>query len=110
MSEKEREAFFSRVRTNLLKHCSPLKIIIFGSYARGTQTASSDLDVALLFRTEEEAETAKKTVLSQPPLTGIATDYLFLTEQRYNERKNFGGACVSIAAEGVTIFEAAHDS
>jgi uncharacterized protein len=37
----------------IVEHCHPQKVILFGSYARGTPTEDSDVDLLVVMETEE---------------------------------------------------------
>jgi len=43
--------------TERLKELKPLKVILFGSYARGNPTEDSDLDVVVVLDSEERSKT-----------------------------------------------------
>jgi predicted nucleotidyltransferase len=43
--------------TERLKELKPCKVILFGSYAKGTQTEDSDLDVLVVLNSDERSKT-----------------------------------------------------
>jgi len=92
----------------LRKAANPVKIILFGSYARGDMKATSDLDF-LVVETEIKArrmETVRlRDVLS--PLR-IPVDVLVVSEKSYNEWKDAPGTVIYEAAiEGKGVYGAA---
>lgn len=105
LSDEERRSFFSELAQQILHHCRPTRIIVFGSYASGSERLGSDLDVCILFESEAQSHAAQECILSQPPLVGIATDYLFMSEEYFDSRKKIGGVCVEIADKGLTIYQ-----
>jgi predicted nucleotidyltransferase len=42
-----------KIVQQIVAHCHPQKVILFGSYARGTPTADSDVDLLVIMETEE---------------------------------------------------------
>ncbi len=86
--------------SNIRRKCSPLEIILFGSAARGEYYRHSDLDIALIFDTKEQAKQAQKDVLCSAPLAGVAVDYLFYDQKGFEKKKGIGGICEIIAREG----------
>lgn len=92
----------------LKKAANPVKIILFGSYARGDIKESSDLDF-LVVEKEIKArrmETVRlRDVLS--PLR-IPVDVLVVSEKSYNEWKDAPGTIIYEAAfEGKVVYGAA---
>ena len=107
MTEAERDGLFQRLRCRILEFGSPTRIIVFGSYATNSVRVGSDLDVCVLFVSEAAADESMKRILSVPPLLGLATDYLFMSEDRFRERAALGGVCAEITEKGITIFDGA---
>lgn len=42
-----------KIVQQIVEHCHPQKVILFGSYAHGTPTADSDVDLLVVMETEE---------------------------------------------------------
>jgi predicted nucleotidyltransferase len=42
-----------KIVQQIVAHCQPQKVILFGAYARGTPTADSDVDLLVIMETEE---------------------------------------------------------
>jgi predicted nucleotidyltransferase len=42
-----------KIVQQIVAHCHPQKVILFGSYAHGTPTADSDVDLLVVMETEE---------------------------------------------------------
>jgi predicted nucleotidyltransferase len=42
-----------KIVQQIVAHCQPQKVILFGSYAHGTPTADSDVDLLVVMETEE---------------------------------------------------------
>jgi len=42
-----------KIVQQIVEHCHPQKVILFGSYARGTPTEDSDVDLLVVMETEE---------------------------------------------------------
>jgi predicted nucleotidyltransferase len=89
----------------LKKAADPVKIILFGSYARGDITEDSDLDFLII---EKEVKARRmemvrlRDVLS--PLR-IPVDVLVISEKTYKEWKDIPGTVVYEAAlEGRVVY------
>ena len=83
---------------------SPARVIVFGSYARGTAGESSDLDFLVI---EEEvasraAESARlRDVL---PRLAVPVDVIVLSEEQASRRTQVRGSAVATAlAEGRVV-------
>lgn len=92
----------------LRKAANPVRIILFGSYARGDMNETSDLDF-LIVEKEIKArrmETVRlRDILS--PLR-IPVDVLVVSEKSYNEWKDALGTVIYEAAiEGKVVYGAA---
>ena len=55
--------------TERLKELKPLKVILFGSYARGNPTEDSDLDVVVVLDSEERSKTFDEFIGSGNPVS-----------------------------------------
>lgn len=91
------------------KHCLPieglLRIVLFGSAARGEMTDMSDLDAVLIFDSKESAKKGAKHFYSIPRLFSFPVDALFVDEVRFKERSELGGVLYVAKKEGKIIFE-----
>jgi predicted nucleotidyltransferase len=92
----------------LKKAANPVKIILFGSYARGDVTEASDLDF-LVIEKEVKARRMEMVRLSDVlrPLR-IPVDVLVASEKVFNEWADTPGAVLYEAArEGKVLYEKA---
>ena len=89
----------------LKKAAKPVKIILFGSYARGDITKDSDLDFLIIETVVKARRTEMvrlRDVLS--PLR-IPVDVLVISEKTYNEWKDTPGTVIYEAAlEGRVVY------
>jgi len=85
----------------------PRKIILFGSYTKGTLTASSDLDV-LVVGDDSIESTRKESVRIRKALKGLMMpiDLLVVKESHYDTLKNRDGLVYKeIARTGELVYE-----
>lgn len=85
------------------------RIVLYGSYARGEESAESDLDIAIILKTTE-------TNAMHDAMTDIVVDYELLSEKtlsvitieqnHYNTWKNALPFYANIAKEGITLWKA----
>lgn len=83
---------------------SPARVIVFGSYARGTADAGSDLDFLVIEQevTSRAAESAR--LRGMLPRLEVPVDVIVLTEDQARERAQVRGSAVATAlAEGRVV-------
>lgn len=75
---------------------SPLKVILFGSYARGEANAGSDLDLIVVEREIPDLVSEYLKVHSAASGFGVGVDILLMTESEF-EKNATGGQrqCIS---------------
>ena len=92
----------------LRKAANPVRIILFGSYARGDMNETSDLDFLVV---EKEIKARRmETVHLRDMLSPlrIPVDVLVVSEKSYNEWKDTPGTVIYEAAiEGKVVYGAA---
>lgn len=82
-----------------------LSVILFGSLAANKMTQASDIDIAFIIADDanqkelrSKVNDIKKCYLKWP------TDMVFLKKSWFEKRKNFGGLCMEIAANGKWLY------
>ena len=84
----------------------PSAIWLFGSASRYELTEFSDLDIAVIFDSEEELKKARSErifLLSQS--IDWPVDLLLMTHQHFLHRVNVGGVCEIIKDEGKCLYD-----
>ena len=99
-------AEIQRVAQQIAARFHPRKVILFGSYAGGTPTADSDVDLLVTMATPlpnvEQAVAIRGTV----PLP-FPTDLLVRTPQQIAERLTLGDVFIrEVLAKGIVLYEA----
>lgn len=95
------------VAETIIAGYQPSKIILFGSYAKGNATESSDLDLLIIKETDEprhrRAVSVRKLFRVQP----CSMDILVYTKQEYEDMLNYKSLMPYIATkEGKVLYEA----
>ena len=93
----------------IIEVSSPRKIILFGSYVRGTMHLNSDLDI-LVITGDGIVSPRKESVRIRRALKGIimSMDILVVPENQLNELVNIPGLIYREAVEtGEAVYEAA---
>lgn len=101
------EAFEGRIQhilDRLLAFCEPKAIFLFGSLARNQAREGSDIDLALIFQSEEEVKLFRENYPKNRDWSW-ATDILVYTASDFAKRSQIGGAAYIIAREGRILFE-----
>ncbi len=71
---------------------SIVEAFLFGSAVAGLITPDSDLDILVVFNSEEEIREAK-TVVYTLNFSPVAVDWVFKTKSDFCKRKEIGGVC-----------------
>jgi uncharacterized protein len=77
------------VKNRLIKTYNPRIIYLFGSYAWGTPTEESDLDLLIVIDKSEE-KSYKRTLIGYDALfgLGISKDLIVFTKEEFEKRAN----------------------
>jgi predicted nucleotidyltransferase len=96
----------SQISYRLAETLHPLKIIIFGSQARGTADKRSDVDILVVSSFTGKRRAVVVALDRTLRGLGIARDIILLTPQEFERDKNIPGTIARPAAmEGVVIYE-----
>jgi predicted nucleotidyltransferase len=104
ISEKTIQAAASR----LVEEFNPERIILFGSYARGTADEHSDVDLLVITRAAERGNRHKMASEMDRALWGLsmARDVVILTPEEFEEDKEIPGTLSRYASkEGRLLYE-----
>lgn len=92
---------------NIVKTVHPLKIILFGSYARGTENQDSDIDVLVVMPEGVHCRRTAQLLYKQIKRIGIPFDILVTTPSTLEKHKdNIGLIYRAILKEGREIYAA----
>lgn len=77
------------VKKRLIRTYNPRMIYLFGSYAWGTPTEESDLDLLIVIDKSEE-KSYKRTLIGYDALfgLGISKDLIVFTKEEFEKRSN----------------------
>lgn len=92
-----------RVRELLVQLSKPAAIILFGSSITSDRTAESDIDLAIIFETKDEVDSAPKKIFSKGPLSDVSLDLLFFTREGFLSKVGEGGLVQHIQEQGRLI-------
>jgi predicted nucleotidyltransferase len=87
------------------KVADPVSIVLFGSYAYGTPTPESDLDIAVICR--RMVSRTRQCIDIRRALSGIkgSIDVLVTTPEEYSaSRKDAGSVYRTISEKGVVLY------
>jgi len=105
LSDSQFKELACLVRARILSVCSPEFIYIFGSYARGSISGTSDLDLAIIFENKEILKKQKKLILNSKLFLDYSTDFLFFTREEFEKKSSLWGVCTIIKSEGKVIYD-----
>lgn len=93
------------IKNRIVKGVHPEKIILFGSYAYGTPTKDSDLDLLVILPTEEPMHKRVTRIRKLLRDINIPKDIIVYTPQEVEKWKNTSVAFVtSIMKKGKVIY------
>lgn len=94
-----------RFAREIVERFHPEKIILFGSYAYGTPTADSDVDLLVVMRTRNQLEQAV-TIDEAIEERGFPLDLLVSTPKMLTARLRWGDSFVQeIVSQGKVLYE-----
>lgn len=99
------EEIIREIKDRIVKGVHPEKIILFGSYAYGTPTKDSDLDLLVIFPTEEPMHKRVTRIRKLLRDIRVPKDILVYTPQEIESWKNVSSAFItSIIRKGKVIY------
>lgn len=102
------ENILNEITSRLVEQFAPTRIILFGSQARGTADARSDVDLLVVCRVngrKRDLMVAMDRALSG---LGIARDVIVVTPEEYERKRQIPGTVARPAAlEGKILYDSA---
>jgi uncharacterized protein len=106
MMEMHNPENISKDIVNRLKPLNPVKIILFGSYADGTQTINSDIDICIVKEKVDSRISEKRKARELLRDIHIAKDILVSSRSEYDFYKNeYGSVFMDIDKEGKLLWQ-----
>jgi predicted nucleotidyltransferase len=86
------------IQSLILSRCAhpPLAIVLFGSAVTDSLTAASDLDLAAIFESSEQAELAREQILRPGPLSAWPVDLLLVSAREFQQKLLLGGVYAKV--------------
>jgi predicted nucleotidyltransferase len=102
------EIILDNVIARITRRFTPEKIILFGSYARGTTTRDSDIDLLIVMNVEGSLRGKTNEIDLLLADRTVPMDLLVVTPKQYERQKELIGTVVRQAVrEGRVIYERA---
>lgn len=79
-------------------------VYVFGSYAEGRFTSSSDLDIAIVIPDNLSVKDFYSSLFSAGPLSDWPLDLLIFKKSDFDKKKEIGGVCFDIRESGLEIY------
>ena len=85
----------------------PLAMIVFGSVADSTAREGSDLDVLLVYLSDEDIKSARQRIYDglKGPLTALPVDLVFVTKADFERKRWIGGVCFEANLRGRRVID-----
>ena len=108
MTEAEIQGVLEGIVERITERFRPEKIILFGSYARGTQTADSDADLLIVMNVPESKRSAAVEIDLVLVGIPIPTDVIVVTPEDVERHRDCLGNVIRDAIrEGKVLYERA---
>lgn len=101
-----KQELINEVTKRLINTYTPLAIYLFGSYAWGTPTEESDLDLLIVVDTSHE-KSFKRSIAGHHALFGLHVfkDLLVLTKKEFEEEaEQTSSLCFKIKQQGKVLY------
>lgn len=94
------------IKEKIIRAISPEKIILFGSYATGTATKESDIDLVVIWDSSINQPTKNITIKRLFPKRNFSLDIFTFTPEEEAKYKNIKGTILHTAiTKGVVLYE-----
>lgn len=108
MTEQERMEILDEMVRRIVARFHPDRIILFGSHAKGTPTADSDLDILIVMPVEGSRRGKANEINLALSDRTIPIDIIVVTPDQFEQQRDLIGTIVRAAAlEGRTVYERA---
>ncbi|HLG19109.1 MAG TPA: nucleotidyltransferase domain-containing protein [Bdellovibrionota bacterium] len=99
------ESFVSEIVRRVVRRFKPEKIILFGSYARGTPGPDSDVDLMIVMMYSGSKRENRIEIRKALHGIGRAKDIVLVSPQEFDQLKDVVGTIVyPVSREGVTLY------
>jgi uncharacterized protein len=100
------EAKIPEIREKIVKEINPEKVILFGSYAWGTPTDDSDVDLLIIQKSDEPRRTRQINLRRKLFGSGVAMDFIIYTPDELDGRLRIRDVFVNkILRQGKVLYE-----
>lgn len=100
------DSYLNIIIQKITENFNPKKIILFGSYAYGSPTKDSDIDLMVIMDTEMKPYERAIPIRKALKYLGIPKDVIVRTPQEFERFKDIVGTIIYVAAhKGKVIYE-----
>lgn len=108
VNPQEALAEIDRMKEEIVRRFDPLKIILFGSYARGGFTPDSDVDLIIVMEVEGSKRQKAAEIDAALCDRTLGLDVIVVTPQEFDKYRNVAGHVIYPAVrEGKILYERA---
>lgn len=104
LTDSEQETLVGRLKAEILSLVTPLRIVLFGSAARGDMTVGSDLDVIVIVPNPGDVKEAFRSLSQLSRNLSWPVDLLVYDIETYEKKAAGGGVCQIAKEDGVELF------
>ncbi len=100
------EALLSKICNYILASCRPEKIVLFGSYAHGSENKYSDLDIIVICEEVYMRKTIERRIISNIERYALKADVLVRSVSEVSRSSQEPGSFLGeVLKKGVIIYE-----
>jgi predicted nucleotidyltransferase len=108
MTKAELQDTLEEMTRRIVERFHPDRIIVFGSYVKGTPTADSDLDILIVMPVEGSRRSKANEIDLVLADRVVPVDLIVVTPEQYDRQKDMIGTIVREAVlDGTVIYERA---
>lgn len=108
LSESERQAIIDTMVSRIVERVNPEKIILFGSSARGTAGAESDVDLMVVVKEKISKRKKASEIYTFLAGLGVPKDVVVVTAEEVERYKSIPGTVIYPAVhEGKVLYDRA---
>lgn len=102
----ERRELIETIVDTIVARCSPKRVVLFGSRARGDARSDSDIDLFVEMESEQKPPERSAHISSLFPLHGWSMDVVVYTPEEVRSLRGIHGTLLSlIEEEGEVLYE-----
>ena len=103
-TQAEWDTAIEKLTEEIVSRARPLALFVFGSSLKTERNAESDIDLAVVWKSEQDKQQSSKAILSSWPIVEIPVDILFFHLSEFEQSVKSGGIGDVILRTGKPVY------